>query len=256
MSNIVLTVVTCTFNSQKYLEKNISSVKPQLTSEVEQLFIDGGSSDKTIEIIKSFYAEPLLYIGKDTGISDAMNKGINRANGEYILFLHSDDYLEENTLKKCVEELKSGQSDWYLFGINLVDQNNKMNRTILQNLASFNKIIYGNSLFHQAVIVKKKMFFEFGFFNLQLKYAMDYELWCKYFHLNIKPVVSSLVISNYRIHKQSVSSISAHFALLEEEKIRRRELKGDKRNKILEFMIIVRRVGSCIKKNISVWLQK
>ena len=73
----VLSIVTVCFNSEKTIRKCIESVIPQLTDEVEYLFIDGKSTDKTVEIISSYKKYGVRVISeKDNGIYDAMNKGI------------------------------------------------------------------------------------------------------------------------------------------------------------------------------------
>jgi len=88
-------IITCTYNSEKYLQENINSVESQIFHNFEHVFIDGNSSDKTIEIIKKYqkkypHTVKLLQC-EPKGISNAMNHGINQSSGQYIIHLHSDD---------------------------------------------------------------------------------------------------------------------------------------------------------------------
>ena len=89
-----ISIITITLNSRKYLDKSISSVLSQDHQNLEYIFVDGGSTDGTLEIIKK-YAEKdqrIRWISEpDRGIADAMNKGVALATGDIIAHLHSDD---------------------------------------------------------------------------------------------------------------------------------------------------------------------
>lgn len=95
----LVTVVTVVFNDVKNLERTILSVLDQTYKNIEYIIIDGGSNDGTVEIIKK-YADRLAYwiSEKDKGIADAMNKGIERATGEWLNFINSGDYFMSTTV--------------------------------------------------------------------------------------------------------------------------------------------------------------
>jgi glycosyltransferase involved in cell wall biosynthesis len=97
-------IITCTHNSSLFLQKNIESLKKQNLRDFEHIFIDGFSTDRTVDIIKKYQAEypnqVKLFQFKPEGISKAMNQGIKNSSGEYLLHLHSDDFLfDENVLE-------------------------------------------------------------------------------------------------------------------------------------------------------------
>ena len=96
----LVTIVTAVLNGEKYLEECILSLHAQKYENYEHIIIDGGSTDRTLEIIKK-YEDKIDYwcSKKDKGIYDAFNKGMQLANGEYIGFLNSDDYYSSNTLE-------------------------------------------------------------------------------------------------------------------------------------------------------------
>ena len=103
MSNPILSIITINRNNAEGLRKTIESVLSQDVSDktqVEYIIIDGASTDESVEVIKSFENNQSnkLQITKwisepDTGIYNAMNKGIKMATGEYCLFLNSGDYI-------------------------------------------------------------------------------------------------------------------------------------------------------------------
>jgi glycosyltransferase involved in cell wall biosynthesis len=95
----IITIVTVTFNAEEYLEKTILSVIEQDYKNIEYIIVDGGSTDKTIEIIKKYEKNIYLWISEsDKGIYDAMNKGVKYANGEFVNFMNAGDVFFDNTV--------------------------------------------------------------------------------------------------------------------------------------------------------------
>src|SRR6478735_1115877 len=98
MSKIQLSIITINYNNLQGLQKTIESVVSQSFKDFEYIIIDGGSTDGSKVLIEK-YSESITYwvSEKDNGIYPAMNKGIQVANGEYLLFLNSGDWFYENT---------------------------------------------------------------------------------------------------------------------------------------------------------------
>jgi glycosyltransferase involved in cell wall biosynthesis len=108
-----LTVVTVTFNAENALERTIQSVISQtLFSEIEYIVIDGGSKDKTLEIIKKYQNYLAYWVSeKDKGIYDAMNKGIGKASGEWINFMNAGDVFVDEEVVENVMKQSIGNAD-------------------------------------------------------------------------------------------------------------------------------------------------
>lgn len=91
----LISIITVVFNGEKYLEKTILSVINQKYENIEYIIIDGGSTDETLNIIKKYEDKIDYWVSeKDSGIYDAMNKGINVAHGLWIGFINAGDYYE------------------------------------------------------------------------------------------------------------------------------------------------------------------
>ena len=98
-----ISLITICYNSQNSISKTIESVKSQTINNLEYIIIDGGSRDRTVDIIKSHKIADKLISEKDSGIYDAFNKGLKIATGDIIGFLNSDDVLyEKDSLKKIL----------------------------------------------------------------------------------------------------------------------------------------------------------
>jgi glycosyltransferase involved in cell wall biosynthesis len=105
----MISVITPVYNGEQFIASCIQNVIDQDCSDVEHIIVDGGSCDRTIEIVKH-YAEQYTHIRwlseKDQGQSDAMNKGVRMANGEILSFLNVDDFYQLDTLNRVLEIFK------------------------------------------------------------------------------------------------------------------------------------------------------
>jgi glycosyltransferase involved in cell wall biosynthesis len=106
----MISIITPVYNGERFIEACIKVVMEQNCIEMEHIIIDGGSTDRTVKIIKQ-YADKYPHIRwiseKDKGQSDAMNKGILMAKGEILGILNVDDYYEANVLNKVLEIFKT-----------------------------------------------------------------------------------------------------------------------------------------------------
>lgn len=117
----LITVITVVFNDKKHLEDTLLSVTNQTYEFIEYIVIDGGSTDGTVELIKQYESQISYWVSEpDNGIYDAMNKGIERAKGDWINFMNSGDmFFDENIISQIAPHLKidsfvvSGYLDLY-----------------------------------------------------------------------------------------------------------------------------------------------
>ena len=115
-----ISIITVTLNSEKYIEDTIQSVIQQTYQNIEYIIIDGASEDGTLDIIKKHEDKIDYWIAEpDNGISDAMNKGLKIAKGDYVLFLQSDDYMADSTaLERAAQCLQVNSNlDLYIFNV-------------------------------------------------------------------------------------------------------------------------------------------
>ena len=124
-----ISIITVTYNSEKTINDTIQSVLTQSYSNIEYIIIDGKSNDSTLEIIKEYlplFNGRLKYISeKDSGIYDAMNKGIKLASGDIIGIINSDDFYKSNNVIATVANAFNDNSIDVVFGnIQFVNPNN------------------------------------------------------------------------------------------------------------------------------------
>ncbi|EOR28271.1 glycosyl transferase family 2 [Clostridium sartagoforme AAU1] len=231
MNKIDISIITVCFNSEKTIEKCIKSVVNQLDLNIEYIIVDGQSTDGTINIIKKYREKfPIKFISeKDNGIYDAMNKGIELAEGEWIIFINSDDWLEDRLLSRINKELKEQVEDSFYGNIRKVDEEGNM-INISKPTYNISEIIKkGMPVFHQAIFIKRKVYSELGGFDISFKIAGDWDFICRMYGAGYTFKYSDVIISNF-----TVGGTSSKRHIMEKHRVR----KKNKTYRFLDFYII------------------
>ncbi len=214
-------IITCTYNSEKFLQKNILSIKKQLYNNWEHIFIDANSQDDTRKIIdkyrEQFPDKVKVYSFPAKGISNAMNNGIKYASGDYLIHMHSDDsFYDNNVLEDVFLFLKKKKYPDWIYGLANVVEENGNNFLVYPNKPWLHfhnyKSIVGKYLIkfiqfipHQSVFIKKEVFEKFGMFDESLNSKMDPDLWIR-IRKKTKWFFYKRIICNYCIRSGAQSS--------------------------------------------------
>lgn len=186
----LISIITVNLDDVKGLERTFKSVFEQSWQEFEYILIDGGSTDGSKEFVES-REEYLNYWASepDKGIFNAMNKGVAKAAGEYLLFLNSGDYLiNKNILEKVIKHLKD--QDLVYCNMEMFDSEKRYIKSFPQEL-SF-AFFVDHSLPHPATFIKKKVLLEAGLYDESLKISSDWKFFidavckmnCSYLYVN------------------------------------------------------------------------
>lgn len=190
MKEVNVSIVIPAYNSESTIKKAIESVLKQTYTNIECLVIDGSSEDGTIEILESFKKEISYISEKDNGIYHAMNKGIEMARGEWVLFLGSDDELVTDGIKNLM--LGTEGADVVYGSTVLVYGSGR--KTIRRSQES-SIIPLHSAAVHQSVIMRKTMLKELGGFDEKYKLLADYDISLRAFLAGYKFVRTKDVIS-------------------------------------------------------------
>ena len=198
MNNPYISVVCPTYNSSKFIERTLLTVINQNRVPDELIVSDDGSSDETVSIIKKLIKDsrfkfPIILLeNSHKGPGYARNVGIEKANGNWISFLDSDDLWTADKLS-AVEKIiiKRKEVNFICHGENWenIEGNKKevfygKNYNIKKPL--FNQLYWQNMFSTSAVTCKKKLLVSCGMFNEEMMSAQDYELWLR-IATNMKP---------------------------------------------------------------------
>jgi glycosyltransferase involved in cell wall biosynthesis len=219
---VKLSIITCTWNSEPYLAESIASVSAQTHPDIERIFVDGGSTDGTLERIRAVPGDVKVLEGVRGGISRAMNAGARIATGDVIAHLHSDDvYCSPDVLAVVAEKLASSPAEWLYGRCRALVDGQQSDNTFETVPYSWEALVRRNLVPHPAAFVRREAFLAVGGFDPAWRYAMDYDLWLKLGRRGA-PVQVADYLSAFRFHAGSLSTRNAWGAHREDLQVRLR----------------------------------
>jgi glycosyltransferase len=209
-----ISIITVVYNNSKTILDAIISVKNQSYVSIEHIIIDGGSTDGTLEILnENMHLFNVLISEKDNGLYDAMNKGINIANGEVIGILNSDDFYNNNEIiSDVMSNFISDTNLDIIYGDIIYVKHTNINKLVRywKSISfSMNNFKKGVIPPHPSLFIKRTDLEKIGLFNLKYKLAADYEFMLRCFKVaNLK----SLYLDKYFVKMQLGGQTNASFA--------------------------------------------
>lgn len=196
---MLVTVITPCYNSEKTIRKTIESVLGQTYTEIEYLIIDGASTDRTLEIARSyedaFQGRMHIYSEPDEGIYYAMNKGIGLAKGELIGIVNSDDYYEPEAVEQMAANRNKSKYQ-ILYGFERILQDGQETSILIHHHTN----LPNQMITHPTCFVTRQLYEDKGVFNTEYKYSADYEFMLRMYQdksVEFTPVYK--LISNYAL---------------------------------------------------------
>lgn len=203
--NPKFSIITVCFNSEKTIERTIISVLSQSYQDFEYIIVDGASTDGTLSIIENYikkYPDKIKLISeKDSGIYDAMNKGIRSASGNLIGIVNSDDYYEIDALENICRAY-DGKKYEIVYGMLRTIKAGKEVSVYIKNHQWLND----DMITHPTCFVTKDTYVDFGLYSLEYRYSADYEFMLR-MNRNKQVVFNPIykIISNFSLDGASGS---------------------------------------------------
>lgn len=220
-----VSIITVCYNRKDTIAKSIESVLTQDYPDIQYIVIDGNSTDGTKEIIQSYSDKITTYISEpDSGMYDAINKGLALATGDIVGLMHSDDeFYDLTVVSKIVAAFKSAPETDGLYGNGIYISNDTEQRIVRNRIGGsydFEKIKSGWLPLHPTVYLKKSIINKYGFYNLDFKIASDTEFLLRYlFKHKIKMIYLDEYVVKMRMGGLSTSYKRAFEVLYEDYKI-------------------------------------
>lgn len=221
----MISIITATYNSAETINDTIKSVLCQTNKDFEYIIVDGGSTDETIDIVKSYESEfsgRLKWVSeKDKGIYDAMNKGIKMASGDIIGILNSDDYYTSDDILQTIADAFKCQNVDAIYGdIHFIKDGvpDKCVRYYSSRLFSPFLLRFGFMPAHPSFYCKRDVFDKSGLYRLDYKIGSDYEMMVRLFR---KHKISSRYVPKdfvtMRTGGASNSNLQSRLTLIKED---------------------------------------
>jgi glycosyltransferase involved in cell wall biosynthesis len=197
----LMSIIIAVYNGQANIESVINSIINQTYENLELIIIDGGSTDRTLDIIKKYdHAIDYWVSESDAGISDAFNKGIKVARGEYINFQgDGDGFYSIDSLEKIVQGVNS-KDDIFITGRIQRVSKDGIEMYVSKLMPKFHKesLLFRMSMPHQALFTSTKYFEKYGLFDVKNTYCMDYEHLLRSYKNFPKVVTKDVIVAKWR----------------------------------------------------------
>ena len=195
----LFSIITVVLNGQSFIENTIRSIIHQLHPSYEYIIVDGGSNDSTVEIIKRYEPHIDYWVSEpDNGISDAFNKGLSFARGEYVNFQGDGDGFAREDALSIVESI-SDNAMLVAARINRIDH---LGRVIFESpvlSCSYKSAMLTRMPFpHQGLFMNRAYFDKYGLFDPSLRFSMDYELLLRSYSSPESVKTTDRIIANWR----------------------------------------------------------
>ena len=189
-SVLSITIVTVCFNAVATIETTLRSVIDQNWTNREHIVIDGGSTDGTLDVLEQYRHRCSAIVSEtDSGIADAMNKGLKLAHGDYVAFIHADDFLASpDALSQAVEALERHQRP-PLFGLPIEFETTTGQRKFFPPDSFERPWLKGYP--HQGTLVRRDVFERYDGFDTAFQICMDYEFFLRCRRQGLHMVVDS-----------------------------------------------------------------
>jgi glycosyltransferase involved in cell wall biosynthesis len=213
---MLFSIITPNYNSGKFIRNCIESVRRQ-NCEVEHIVMDGGSSDESADVVRQ-YPEVRWYSERDSGMYDAVNKGIRRASGDVIAYLNADDRYPDSALARVAQALRNDPDADYAYGACRYIDSREMPlytyappplpRFVLRRIA---RVPWAQA----ATFWTRKVFNKVGYFDTRFKYIGDYDFLMRTMKANLSGIRVKSCLAEFMLHEEALSE-TAKTAMLQE----------------------------------------
>jgi glycosyltransferase involved in cell wall biosynthesis len=216
MSVPKFSIITINYNDKSGLEKTLNSVFSQTAQNFEYIVIDGNSTDGSKSLLELNASKFTYWCSEpDQGIYNAMNKGIRKASGRYLLFLNSGDWLHDSQIMSKIDELIDEKQEIYYADIRYHE--NGVHKTVTFPDQLPFSFFYSQNISHQASFIQKELFNKIFYYNEEFKIVSDWEFFtCAICKENVSYKHLDLVTTDY--DGSGISSIPANHLIQQQER--------------------------------------
>ncbi len=253
-----VSIVTPSYNQGRYLEATIRSVLEQDYPNIEFFIVDGGSKDESVAIIQKYGDRLDWWVSeKDKGHADALNKGFDRATGEILAWLNSDDtYASPSVVSEAVAYLQAHPEVGMVYAdANVIDDAGQVIGQFPARQTDYRRMLRGSVHIPQATtFFRAELYRQVGPLSLSLFFGFDYDLWVKLAKISQIRYLPRLW-ANFRLHESGKSIINDDRCYPDMIRVREREV--GRGFSWLHLRYAIRRLFyAWLPMRVRVWLRK
>jgi glycosyltransferase involved in cell wall biosynthesis len=211
MEASLVSIITPSFNQAQFLERTIQSVLGQDYPHIEYILVDGLSTDGSTAVIDKYKSRLAWWVSElDRGQTDAINKGFNRANGEILAWLNSDDTYNPGAVSSAVKYLREHPDVAMVYAdCDFVDENDRVIGKFNSAQTDYRRLRDGYvHIPQQTMFFRAKYWKELGPLDPSFYFAMDYDLWTRIAVKAPLKYLAGQVWANFRIHTTSKTNVA------------------------------------------------
>ena len=214
-----LSIITVNLNNEEGLKRTIESVINQKFTDYEYLIIDGGSADASIDLVRNYLSYISHFVSEpDSGVYEAMNKGISLATGDYLLFLNSGDYLADSEALAQLLDCDTAADLIYGDMEQLYRDGSRTIAVMPEKISA--EFLLDKTLCHPATLIKRSLFSIYGLYDTRYRIVADWAFFLKVILLGkVSYVHRNVVLSVFNMDGMSSSLSNQHFITKERKEV-------------------------------------
>ena len=207
----LVSIITPSFNQAQFLERTIQSVLAQDYPRIEYIIVDGGSTDGSADVIKKYQSRLAWWVSEqDKGQTDAINKGFNRATGDILAWINSDDTYHPKAVGEAVKYLMENPEVALVYAdCDFIDEEDRLIGKFKSAQTDYRRLREGYvHIPQQTMFFRAKYWKELGPLDPSFYFAMDYDLWTRIAAKAPLKYVAGRTWANFRIHTSSKTNVA------------------------------------------------